>query len=171
MLAPVLMVAPILIVAVGNESRGDDALGPLLLRKLNDELANKDDADQFELLEEFQLQVEHAMDMHGRQLVLFIDAGMNTQDPFAFYRAQPSDSAVLYSHALAPEALLQVYMQLYQEVPPEVFVLCIRGEQFELGEELTPQAVERLALAFEFSKKLLQERVVTGWKNLCASKC
>ncbi len=70
------MVAPTLIFAVGNESRGDDALGPLLLRQLESWLAAEDHAEQFELLEEFQLQVEHAMDMKDRKLVLFIDAGM-----------------------------------------------------------------------------------------------
>jgi hydrogenase maturation protease len=164
------MVAPVLIFGIGNESRGDDALGPLLLRKLDAELTNHERSDHFELLEEFQLQIEHAMDMQGRQLVLFIDAGINTPHPFEFYRAQTSDTAVLYSHALAPEALLKVYTQLYQVVPPDMFVFCIRGERFELGEELTPQAVERLALALEFGKKLLQAPEITAWDSQCVQK-
>ena len=71
------MTAPVLVFAVGNESRGDDALGPQLLRALEAWLRVGDETDQFELLEEFQLQIEHAMDMQNRQLVLFIDAGMD----------------------------------------------------------------------------------------------
>lgn len=161
------MLAPFLIFAVGNESRGDDALGPLLLRELESWLVASDQSDQFELLEEFQLQVEHAMDMKDRQLVLFIDASINTRAPFAFYRAQARDTPVLYSHALPPEALLKVYAQFYHENPPTVFILGIFGESFELGEGLSMQAREHLAAALEFSKKLLHQATVADWDNQC----
>ncbi len=157
-----MMVAPFLIFAVGNESRGDDALGPLLLRQLELWLNESDNAAEFELLEEF-----HAMDMKGRQLVLFIDASINTHVPFAFYRAKASNSPVLYSHALAPEALLNVYELFYQENSPTVFILGICGESFELGEELTPQASKRLQSALDFSKKLLQHATAADWDKLC----
>lgn len=161
------MVAPVLIFAVGNESRGDDALGPLLLRALNAEIVTSGNPDHFELLEEFQLQVEHAVDLQGRRLVLFIDAGMDTQDPFALYRLEPGEAELLYSHALPPESLLKVYTQLYPDPPPAVFVLCIRGERFELGEEPTPQATERLALAAELCKALLREPEPEAWDRQC----
>lgn len=160
------MVAPILIFAVGNESRGDDALGPLLLREIESWLAQEGITEQFELLEDFQLQVEHAMDMKDRKLVLFVDAGLNTRAPFDFYRAQLNEIPVLYSHALEPEALLKVYEQFYQETPPAVFILCICGESFELGESLSAPAIARMAATFEFSKKLLQQTTVADWDNL-----
>ncbi|MDP3088889.1 MAG: hydrogenase maturation protease [Methylotenera sp.] len=162
-----MMVAPFLIFAVGNESRGDDALGPLLLRELESWLMASGHADQFDLLEEFQLQVEHAMDMKDRQLVLFIDASIKTRAPFAFYRAEVNDTPVLYSHALAPEALLKVYAQFYHENPPAVFILGICGESFELGEGLSTQAREHLAAALEFSKKLLHQATAADWDNQC----
>ncbi|MCF8185438.1 MAG: hydrogenase maturation protease [Sulfuritalea sp.] len=161
------MLAPFLIFAVGNESRGDDALGPLLLRELEFWLMASDLADQFELLEEFQLQVEHAMDMKGRLLVLFIDASINSSAPFSFYRTQASDTPVLYSHALAPEALLKVYAQFYHENPPTVFILGVSGESFELGEGLSTRAAEHLTAALEFSKKLLHQATAADWDNLC----
>ena len=83
------MAAPVLIFAIGNESRGDDAIAPLLLRRLGAWMEAEDIAGQFELLEDFQLQVEHATDMVGRKLVLFIDAGMDTPAPYFFCRARP----------------------------------------------------------------------------------
>ena len=92
-MSDVVQVAPILVFAVGNESRGDDALGPLLLRELQAWLTETGLADDFELLEEFQLQVEHAMDMKDRRLVLFIDAGLDTPAPYSFYRAQENQRA------------------------------------------------------------------------------
>jgi hydrogenase maturation protease len=161
------MIAPFLIFAVGNESRGDDALGPLLLRELESWLIANEFAGQFELLEEFQLQVEHAMDMKDRELVIFIDASINTRIPFCFYRAQTNDTPVLYSHALAPEALLKVYTQFYQQEPPAIFILGVCGESFELGEGLSAQALERLSAALEFSKKLLHQPTAADWDNLC----
>jgi len=160
------MVAPVLLFAIGNESRGDDAQGPLLLRELNAYLVERGLSGQVELLEEYQLQIEHAIDMQGRELVLFIDAGMDTEAPFTFSTAKANDVPMLYSHALAPEALLKVYTQLYQEKPPAVFILCIRGERFELGEGLSPQAEEHLELALAFSKKLLMKAEIDTWNGL-----
>ncbi|MEI7842444.1 MAG: hydrogenase maturation protease [Gallionellaceae bacterium] len=165
-----MLIPPVLIFAIGNESRGDDALGPVLLRKLDAWLQAENGSNQFELLEEFQLQVENAMDMKGRRLVLFIDAGIETDVPFSFYRAQLKNTPVLYSHALEPESLLKVYEQFYQEQPPAVFILCIRGEAFELGEELSPEATERLEQAFEFSKKRLLHADANLWDQFCTQK-
>ncbi len=159
------MVAPVLIFAVGNESRGDDALAPLLLRRLDVWLQQEGRSADFELVEDFQLQVEHAMDMAGRRLVLFIDAGMDTPDPYAFYRAHAMDSRTPYSHALAPEAVLAVYQQIYQKAPPPAFILCIRGEQFELGAPLSPAAERRLDSAMDFMKHLLHEIEVSAWEK------
>ena len=158
------MTPPILIFAIGNESRGDDALAPLLLRRLDAWLQAEGRSVDFELIEDFQLQVEHVMDMAGRRMVLFIDAGMDTPVPYAFYRAQASGSCTLYSHALTPEAVLTVYPQIYQEAPPPAFVLCVRGEQFELGFPLSPAAENRLEVAMDFMRNLLGETEVAAWE-------
>lgn len=157
------MPAPTLIFAVGNESRGDDALAPLLLRRLDAWLQKKGRSADFELIEDFQLQVEHAMDMVGRRLVLFIDAGMDTPEPYAFYRAQPERRSTPFSHALTPEAVLAVYPQMYQKAPPPAFILCIRGEQFELGSSLSPAAESRLDVTMGFMRQLLQKTEAAAW--------
>ncbi|MDO9054735.1 MAG: hydrogenase maturation protease [Gallionella sp.] len=170
------MTSTVLVFAIGNESRGDDALGPVLLRKLGVRLNSAEWKDmqssavQFELLEDFQLQVEHVMDMQNRRLVLFIDAGMDTPPPFSFYRVQTSDEPVLYSHALAPESLLKVYEQFHRQPAPDAYVLCIRGEGFELGESLSPPAQTRLSSALEFTGQLLLEAEAAAWDRLCTQK-
>lgn len=150
------MVAPVLIIAIGNESRGDDALAPLLLRRLPAR-------DDVELLEDFQLQIEHAADIVGRGLVLFIDAGIDTPAPYSFYRISPDDGRTLFSHALAPEAVLSTYTQVYGSEPPPSYILCLRGEQFELGSSLSPEGTQRLEQAQQFLQLLLQELNVTAW--------
>lgn len=151
------MAAPVLIVGIGNESRGDDALALLLLRRLQTL------PDNIELLEDFQLQIEHAADLAERELVLFVDAGMDTPAPFSFYRIEPDDGRTLFSHALVPEAVLSTYARIYGETPPPAFVLCLRGEQFALGDGLSAQAASHLKSAHTFMRELLRDTTPAAW--------
>ena len=64
-------VAPLLVFGWGNLSRGDDALGPLCVERLRATVAQ---AANIEYLDDYQLQIEHALDLVGRQRVLFVDA-------------------------------------------------------------------------------------------------
>ncbi len=157
------MTAPVLVFAIGNESRGDDALAPLLLRRLDAWLESARQGGCFELLEEFQLQLENTLDMQGRELVLFIDAGMGTPAPFSFYRAAASDTHNLFSHALPPEAILALYLKIYHEAAPPAFVLCLRGEQFELGAPVSAEAAGRVNEALDFMQGLLRQADVKSW--------
>jgi hydrogenase maturation protease len=158
------MPSPLLIFAIGNESRGDDALAPLLLRQLAEKLAPEQ--TNIELLEEFQLQIEHTLDMQQRQLILFIDAGIRTPAPFCFYRAQAAQTPPLLSHALTPETLLQIYSQHYGEPAPS-FVLCLRGESFELGETLSEAAQSNLSQAVDFIEIIANNPQLDFWEARC----
>jgi hydrogenase maturation protease len=131
----------VVVIAVGNRSRGDDALGPLLLERLHDWLAAGGRGADFELIEDFQLQIEHALDLENRRLVLFVDAGTGTPAPYAFHAIAAAAPGGSHStHALAPGAVLGVYRQVMGEEPPPAFMLCARGERFELGEDLSGPA-------------------------------
>lgn len=118
----------LVIFAVGNPSRGDDALGPLLMAELETQ-----SLPGVTLVTDFQLQIEHALDLDGHDLALFIDAGTGTPAPFDFYEVSASTGMSITTHALTPSAVLQVHAQLRPVTPP-AFVLCIRGDHFELGE-------------------------------------
>ncbi|MFN3593308.1 MAG: hydrogenase maturation protease [Thiobacillaceae bacterium] len=127
--------------AIGNPSRGDDALGPLLLEHLQ----AKRLAD-VELLTDFQLQVEHSLDLIGRQAVVFVDAAASGPAPFVFLPIGPRQDASHTSHALSPQALLHTYGRLYG-APPAAHVLAIRGYDFSLGAGLSERARDNLAAA------------------------
>jgi hydrogenase maturation protease len=159
------MVAPVLIFAIGNESRGDDALAPLLVRRLAPWLAENKLAEACEILEEYQLQVEHVLDLQQRRLILFVDAGMDTPAPYDFYPLKNTAAAQLYSHALTPEALLAVHHQLYPSITLTSFVLCIKGESFELGEGLSVAADNNLQKAFDFTSDLISRAEQSAWKS------
>ncbi|GAB5605693.1 hydrogenase maturation protease [Sideroxyarcus sp. TK5] len=148
------MVAPILLFAVGNESRGDDALGPLLLRQIQ-----KNISGAVECLEDFQLQVEHAADLRGRQQVVFVDADVSCEPPFHFSVLAPAHDHSYSSHAQSPAALLHTFKQVYAEPLPQCFVLGIRGYGFELGDALSPEAADNLQQAITFLHSWLERNV------------
>ncbi len=157
------MIAPLLVIAIGNPSRGDDALAPLLLDRLQGVAGGL--GGRVDLLEDFQLQVEHAADMHGRERVLFVDAGAHTPPPFLFSRLQAHAGRPLLSHALPPEDVLAAYLLVYQQQPPPSFVLCISGTQFELGEPLSARAAAHLEAASRFCHRLLHADLA-AWEQL-----
>jgi hydrogenase maturation protease len=152
---------PVLVLAIGNESRGDDALGPLLARHI---ASWQDCHDEVEVIEEFQLQIENTLDMQGRDLVLFLDAGHQTRAPFHFYEAQPKKLAGHTTHAVAPETLLGIYAEVHHAAPPLAFVLCVAGLAFELGESLSPQAMVHLEAASGFCRQLLARLELQAWQ-------
>lgn len=157
------MTAPLVVFAVGNPSRGDDAIGPVICGRLAKWLENENLVDQVELIEDFQLNIEHALDLQGRELALFIDAGENTPAPFDFRQIFRSTVASHSTHALPPESVLQVYYQMEGQEPPPAFVLCVRGENFDLGASLTPSAQEGIKAAMALLKRVLREPDLEEW--------
>jgi hydrogenase maturation protease len=148
--------APLLVLAWGNLSRGDDALGPLSLAALREQLPESF-KDQVEFLEDYQLQVEHALDLIGRQRVLFIDASLNCPAPFEVSQLQPAQDASFTTHTLSPQALLQVYQDMQGTPPPPCTLLAIRGEAFELGEPPSAAALAHLNSAVTWARQWLLE--------------
>ena len=135
--------APVLVLAVGNPSRGDDAIGPALASRLEAQaLAG------VEVIVEFQLQVENALDLVGRERVIFVDAGTGTPAPFELRRVLPAAEFLHTSHALSPAAVLATYRRVTGGEPPEAWLLCVHGESYELGEPLSPAAAANLEAAW-----------------------
>jgi hydrogenase maturation protease len=148
-------VAPLLVFGWGNPSRGDDALGPMLVEQLAG-LAQMS-SGRLECLTDFQLQVEHALDLVGRERVLFVDAAIGLRTPFEVSEVHPAAVAGFTTHALSPEALLQVYRDLERAEPPPCTLLAIRAQRLELGEAPGGQALADLALALAWA---------TAWAGL-----
>ena len=145
----------------GNLSRGDDGVGPLLLARI--EQAGWPDAI---LIEDFQLQLEHALDLQGAELALFLDAGSGTPAPFHFREIFAQKGMTHTSHALSPESVLAVYAQVTGQPPPPSFLLCLRGESFELGEGLSAAATTRQEEAWAFLQQLERQRTAADWRAL-----
>lgn len=151
-------IAPVLVFGWGNPSRGDDALGPLFIERLQaqfDALPAAAPRRGVDMQTDFQLQVEHALDLVGRDRVLFVDASLSCEAPFEVSVLRPSRDASFTTHAMSPEAVMQVYRQLHGAEPPPCTLLAIRGEAFELGEPTSEAALANLALALAWCQRWL----------------
>jgi len=147
------MSKPILVFGYGNLSRGDDAVGPLLLEYLE----QRTDLNRVELQTDFQLQIEHTFDLQDRELVIFVDASVAENKPFAFRRLTPCHDNSYTSHAMSPSALLHVFESVTGQTPPLSFLLSIKAESFELGKDVNPTTKENLRQACQFAYDLLNQ--------------
>ncbi len=150
------MTAARLVFGWGNASRGDDALGPLFVERLRTLLEKRALQDNdVECLDDYQLQIEHALDLVGRREVLFVDASLNCRAPFEVTPLQPSLDSSFTTHALSPQALMQVFRDLQGHEPPPCTLLAIRGDGFELGEPPRPAALDNLEGALRWTVRWL----------------
>ena len=142
--------APLLVFGYGNPSRGDDALGPEFVRRLEGRCAGAIARGTLEVLTDFQLQVEHTLDLQGRERVYFVDATAAADAPgFEVRAVTPSHDAAFTTHAQSPQGLLQTFGEVMQERAPVSLVIAIRGVQFELGDALSEEAERNLEAALD----------------------
>ena len=155
------MIKPILIFGYGNLSRGDDALGPLLL----DYIEKHCDLSQIELLTDFQLQIEHALDLEHRSLVLFVDASVACINSFDFSQLTAARDKSYTTHAMSPAAVLAVYVSIKKQTPPPSFLMSIKAESMELGAGLSSAAENNLQQACLVIKELLRQPNLNHWQQ------
>ena len=160
----------LLLLGYGNPGRGDDALGPELISRLEQLAAEKQLPASLDitLLTDFQLQVEHALDLQHQDLVLFVDAHLTTSPPFCFERVRPDPVPSFSTHWVSPGTLLKVVQDLQGEAPP-TYLLGIRGYQYELGEPLSAEAQAHLEDAIKRVLALLNQPDPGIWDALSAT--
>jgi hypothetical protein len=81
-------------------------------------------------VEDIQLQIEQALDLDGAR-------GLCSSSTPGRMRLRlsigPERGESHTTHALAPEAVLDVYARSLRRPPPPAFTLCMRGERFRTG--------------------------------------
>ena len=142
--------APALILTYGNPSRGDDALGPAMFELLEKLKLESDKMDEVDLLTDFQLQIEHAVDLEEREWVLFVDAGVSCEAPFECHKLEPERDDSYTTHAMSPASVLSVYQQINHREPPPAYLLTIRAYEFGLGRSMSTQAKANLQKAYRY---------------------
>ncbi len=159
-----MTLAPVLVFGIGNPSRGDDRVGHAVLQHLT--LLSPQKSWPVELLTDFQLQIEHILDIQHRQLVLFVDASISCQAPFQLQPVQPLRDFSFSSHAMTPAALLHGYQMQIKTSPPATFLLAIKAEHFELGQPICATTLNNLHKALAFCEHLLDTPELAAWQEL-----
>lgn len=142
----------------GNLIRGDDAAGPVLVRRL----ADRDLPDGVRLIDGGTAGMDVAFAMRGADRVIVVDASRVGVEPGTVHRVPGSELVDLTPpegnlHRFRwDQALGFAQWLLKDEYPQDVTVWLIEGESFDPGDTLTPavdSAVERVveAIAAEFS--------------------
>lgn len=139
----------VLLIGYGNPGRGDDGLGPALAERLA-----RRAIPGLHVKTDFQLKVEHTLDVASADLVVFADAQMDRPTPFDVTPTQADKTADIASHDLTPGAVLSLAALLFGAAP-EAYILGLTGVRFgHLEDELSAQAKQNLRLAEDF---------VLGW--------
>lgn len=154
----------ILLFAFGNTSRGDDALAPLLLQQIKDLNLKQAYGYPLKYLEDYQLQVEHVMDMQDCERVILIDASQSIQRSYDFSPIQEQFESSYTTHGMSPANLLHTYRQVHQHKAPVTAMLAIQGVSFELGQPLSSVAEINLQQAFRFLRNLLMADDFSQWE-------
>jgi len=135
-----------LIYGIGNVGRRDDGLGWAFI----DRLETRQPLPRTTLHRNYQLNLEDADLIQGFARVLFVDA---TKDPavssFALTRPEPKLDFSFTSHAMSVPSILATANQCFGYVP-EVYLLAIRGYEWELQMGLTESAEQNLCDSVDF---------------------
>lgn len=135
----------VFVVGVGNLLRCDDGVGPLIA----EEIAKKNISGVSVITAQL-LNIELLEDTIGYEKVLIIDASAVGMGVVLKKIECPGDSAQASSHHLSPEFLLAMAQELY-ETDLNLYVCCVRGQNFDVGstlsasvKELIPQAIVKV---------------------------
>ena len=144
-----------LVIGYGNPGRGDDGLGPAFAARLAGA-----QLPGLEVREDYQLTVDHALDVSEAACVVFVDALMGADTPFQFDAVSPHSNGDLTSHSLTPASVLTLAATLYGKAP-RAFVLGIAGEAFgKVKEGLSDTAQRNLVEAEGYFRGWLASRGV-----------
>ena len=142
----------ILVIGYGNELRGDDALGPCIVREL--ERRALPGVRTWTLT---QLTPELAADLAESHAAIFVDARFaDEEDEVRVAALFPAGDRAWGTHFSDPAALLAMAQLLYGHAPP-AWLVTVVGATFDPGSELSTQAVRGMDRAVSRLEQLIQE--------------
>lgn len=143
----------ILLHAYGNPGRGDDGLGDAFIRGIEPWI-KKNGLHSVATDSNYQLNVEDAAEMIRYDIVIFVDASKAGIDSYSFTPVQPEPHSSFSSHSMTPASLLSLCMELYTH-HPLVYLLQVKGYQWEFSEGLSADARKNLQNAVQFAQQTI----------------
>ncbi|PKM46295.1 MAG: hypothetical protein CVV03_05690 [Firmicutes bacterium HGW-Firmicutes-8] len=152
-----LMNEKALVVGIGNQIRQDDGIGPYCVNLLK-ELLSPEKRELVDYLVVHQLDVIHCDLFSGYRLIVFIDAdALSGSEPYRVEEIRPEPvSRPFTSHIGSIQDILSLTCRLYDSAPAG-YLFAVRGLSFDVGEELTPEAICNSRKAVEAVKRLIDK--------------
>ena len=156
----------VLIIGYGNPGRADDGLGTAFAENIRNLNLDNTDIDS-----DYQLSLEHALDIANAHLTILADAHVSCQEPFIIKKVSPSNSFNFSTHNMSPENLTSIAEQISSN-KKEVYILGIRGYEFnEFRESLSEKALDNLHKTYECFKSILEltkeDYIKVKLENMC----
>jgi hydrogenase maturation protease len=137
-----------LLIAYGNEYRADDGIGQFILQKIGINVDKK-------YINELTLDLVE--DIKDYENVVFIDASIEG-DPVNLRKIEPENKTSPLSHHLPPERILYFVNLLYKK-NPQIYLLSVRGYDFDFKNEISPRAIENAMKGIEKLKSLIMGKI------------
>lgn len=141
----------VIVYGYGNPGRQDDGLGPAMIERI--EAAG---LPRVQTRCNFQLNVEDAYTIAGGRAVIFVDASVDGDEPYAFYEIEPSAEIRFTTHSMAPQSVLALCNDLFNS-ERKAYMLSIRGYTWEFEEGLSAEAAQNLDQAYAFLENKIAE--------------
>jgi hydrogenase maturation protease len=146
----------VLIIGYGSPIRGDDAIGPLVADRLQNEVL----PDGVDVISRHILTAELVADLVEHDRVVFLDAAVDGPPGEIRCRQLGPDAGAMstMAHFLDPRELLAWCETLYGEVP-ETFLVSVCGASFEYSSySLSSSAEAAIEPMLEWVRRLITER-------------
>lgn len=144
----------ILVYGYGNPGRQDDGLGNEFVNRLENWIQTHQ-LSGIEVDSNYQLNIEDAAVIADKDIVIFVDASVESIEDFALTRVLPADSHIEFTmHACSSSFVLDLCNKIYGK-NPETFLLHIKGYEWGFVEQLSSKAISNLEKALDFCKNLL----------------
>jgi hydrogenase maturation protease len=156
----------ILFYGYGNPGRQDDGLGIEIAGMIE-----SDGIDGVDIDTNYQLNIEDALTISGYDTVIFADASIDAPEPYSFSSIDPVNEIAFTTHAMSAKSVLSLCGEIYNRVP-DVYMLAIRGYEWELIESLSPEAKKNCSEAYVFIRKFIDEKISqSAISNNTGEKC
>jgi len=143
----------ILIYGYGNPGREDDGLGNELVKRL-EAWAVENALTGVEFDSNYQLNIEDAEIISEKDLVIFADASTEDIEDYVLTEVTGESDVSFTTHAASPGYIVKLCQDLFTKCP-KVYLLHIKGYQWEFREGLSEQAENNLQKALSFIKEYL----------------
>ena len=143
----------ILVYGYGNPGREDDGLGAELVKRL-EQWAAENRLSHIEFDSNYQLNIEDAEAISEKEIVIFADASTEEIDTFVLTEVSGEHDVSFTTHAASPGYIVKLCKELFNK-SPKVYLLHIKGYQWEFKEGLSEQAERNLQLATLFVQEFL----------------